>query len=159
MNKYAAPFEYILPSPVGKLGLTTSEKGVQVLAYLSTRRGLKIPTSGLAAEVYQQLTEYFDSHRTKFNLPLDASGTPYQKSVWQELRKISFGESMTYGDIANKLRSGPRAVGNACRNNPISIIVPCHRVVSKSGVGGYSGSVVGKSIERKNWLLQHENSN
>ena len=156
MDKHSVQYEYVLPSPVGKLGLATSKQGIQVLAYTSTKQNIKLPTSGLAAEVFQQLTEYFDARRTQFDLPLDATGTLFQKSVWRELCKISFGKSLTYGDIANKLQSGPRAVGNACRNNPISIIVPCHRVVSKSGVGGYSGSVLGRPIERKNWLLQHE---
>lgn len=156
MDKHSALFEYVLPSPLGQLGLATSEQGIQVLAYTSGKQKIKIPTSGLAAEVYHQLTEYFDARRIRFNLPLDASGTPFQKTVWRELSKIPFGESVTYGEIANKLQSGPRAVGNACRKNPISIIVPCHRVVSKSGVGGYSGAVLGKPIERKTWLLRHE---
>ena len=149
-------FDYILPSPVGNLGLDLTDRGILFLSYTSSKRKLKVPRSGLAAEVYQQLLEYFNLHRTQFDLPLDGQGTKFQKAVWRELSKISFGRSLTYSDVAKKLRSGPRAVGNACRNNPISIIVPCHRVVSKSGIGGYSGKVIGNPIKRKNWLLHHE---
>ena len=63
---------------------------------------------------------------------------------------------MTYGEIAEAIHSGPRAVGNACRHNPIPIIIPCHRVVKKGGIGGYCGSLSGKEIQQKDWLLRHE---
>lgn len=156
MTKYPVAFDYVIPTPVGKVGLALTKRGIQVLAYTSTRRKSKVPTDGLAAEVHRQLMEYFDTRRTQFELPLDAQGTAFQKSVWRQLKKITFGKSLTYGEVAVKLKSGPRAVGNACRYNPISIIVPCHRVLSKTGVGGYSGSVVGDPIARKQWLLRHE---
>lgn len=156
MTKNPVAFDYVIPTPVGKVGLALTERGIQVLAYTSTRRKSNIPTDGLAVEVHRQLQEYFDARRTHFELPLDAQGTAFQKSVWRQLKKITYGKSLTYGEVAVKLKSGPRAVGNACRYNPISIIVPCHRVLSKTGVGGYSGSVVGDPIARKQWLLRHE---
>ena len=136
--------------------MKTNERGICVLSYTAARRTSRKPSGGLAAEVYRQLMEYFDARRTRFELPLNAAGTAYQKSVWRQLAKIPYGKSLTYGGIATKLKSGPRAVGNACRDNPISIIVPCHRVLSKSGLGGYSGCVTGDPVARKQWLLQHE---
>ena len=154
--KYPIKFDYVFSTPIGNIGLKSSAHGIQVLSYTAARRSIKMPVGGLAADVYRQLMEYFDSHRTRFELPLDAAGTVYQKSVWRQLTKIPYGKSLTYGGVATNLKSGPRAVGNACRNNPISIIVPCHRVLSKSGLGGYSGCVTGDPVARKQWLLQHE---
>jgi|MGYP006105098319 methylated-DNA-[protein]-cysteine S-methyltransferase len=149
-------FDYILPSPIGPLGLNISTKGIQRLFYIKTKQDSKIPSTGFGATVYQQVTEYFELQRTKFDLPIDIQGTQYQNKVWSEIAKISYGESLTYGDVANAINSGPRAVGNACRHNPIPIIIPCHRVVKKGGLGGYCGSIAGREIQQKDWLLRHE---
>jgi len=156
MNKAAIDYQFIIPTPVGKLGLLVAEQSVRYLSYVDDRCKTKIPKNGLAATVYQQLLEYFQQQRKKFDLPLSPVGTDYQKRVWQRLLKISYGQSFTYGDIAEQLGSGPRAVGNACRWNPISIIVPCHRVVSKTDIGGYTGKVAGEKVERKIQLLEME---
>lgn len=156
MTRYPVAYDYVLSTPVGNVGLATTTKGIQVLSYTNARPTKKMPSNGLAAEVHQQLMEYFAVQRINFELPLDAAGTAYQKAVWRQLAKIKFGNVLTYGEVAAKLKSGPRAVGNACRYNPISIIVPCHRVLSKIGIGGYSGCVVGDPIARKQWLLRHE---
>ena len=149
-------FDYILPSPIGHLGLNISAKGIQRLFYIKTKQDSYIPATGFGAKVHQQIMEYFELQRTEFDLPIDIQGTAYQNRVWSEVAKIAYGESLTYGDIAKAINSGPRAVGNACRHNPIPIIIPCHRVVKKSGIGGYCGSVVGKEIQQKDWLLRHE---
>ncbi len=149
-------FDYILPSPIGHLGLNTSSKGIQRLFYIKTKQDPHIPINGFAATVHQQIMEYFELKRTEFDLPIDIQGTIYQNRVWSEVAEIAYGKSLTYGDIAKALNSGPRAVGNACRHNPIPIIIPCHRVVKKSGIGGYCGSVAGKEIQQKDWLLRHE---
>ena len=106
--------------------------------------------------VMKKVNSYFSSAISLNSIPIDAQGTPFQKSVWHELSKIPLGETRTYGDIAKKLNSSPRAVGNACRKNPIAIIVPCHRVVSAKGLGGYAGETEGKQLNIKRWLLQHE---
>ena len=106
--------------------------------------------------ILKQLKKYFSSAIPFSGLSLALNGTPFQKSVWKELSKIPLSETRTYGDIARKLNSSPRAVGNACRKNPIAIIVPCHRVVSAKGIGGYAGETEGKEIMVKRWLLNHE---
>ncbi len=106
--------------------------------------------------VLQQLTDYFSSAVSLKTIPVALEGTVFQKSVWKELRNIPLGETRTYGEIAKILNSSPRAVGNACRKNPIPIIVPCHRVISANGIGGYAGEIEGRQINIKRWLLNHE---
>jgi len=110
----------------------------------------------LVETVFRQLKCYFSSTTPFQTIPLAPQGTSFQKSVWHELSKIPVGETRTYGEIAHKLNSGARAVGNACRRNPIQIIVPCHRVVSAKSLGGYAGETQGKQLDIKRWLLNHE---
>lgn len=110
----------------------------------------------LAKEVNNQLSEYFHDASFQFHLPIDVQGTDFQKKVWNIMTRIPPGKVMTYGEVAKKLDSSPRAVGNACRANPLPIIIPCHRIVSQSGLGGYGGHTAGDHLAIKNWLLQHE---
>lgn len=105
-------------------------------------------------QVKQQLSEYFLKQRRSFELPLFAKGTAFQQTVWQRLIHIPYGATISYGSLAKKLGkpSASRAVGAANGRNPISIIVPCHRVIAASGkLTGYAGG-----IDRKQWLLAHE---
>jgi len=106
-----------------------------------------------------QLQAYFKDKNIVFNLPFNPvqhqQGTDFQKRVWQAISEIPIGETQTYSDIAKKIGSGPRAVANACGANVLPIIIPCHRVVAKNGVGGFmQGKPQGLMI--KKWLLQHE---
>ncbi len=106
--------------------------------------------------VTRQLAHYFaDGHGT-FDLPLTLKGTEFQRRVWALMRAIPPGETRTYGSIANELGSAARAVGQACRANPLPIIVPCHRVVAAQGLGGFAGDTSGRKLEVKRWLLRHE---
>jgi len=89
-------------------------------------------------------------------LPVDLGGTPYQQRVWSALRLIPCGRTVSYGAISDRLQSSPRAVAAACRVNPVVLAVPCHRVVSKSGLGGFMGELAGDSIDIKQWLNDHE---
>lgn len=106
--------------------------------------------------IQTQLKNYFLSATPFSSISLFAKGTKFQKLVWNELSRIPFGETRTYGEIAQKLNSSARAVGNACRKNPIAIIVPCHRVISAKGLGGYAGETKGHQLNIKRWLLNHE---
>ena len=112
--------------------------------------------SKLAESVLIQLKNYFSSATSFKTITMELQGTAFQKSVWRELIKIPLGETRTYGEIANKLNSSARAVGNACRRNPVPIIVPCHRVISAKGLGGYAGETGGRQLNIKRWLLKHE---
>ncbi|HEY2249817.1 MAG TPA: methylated-DNA--[protein]-cysteine S-methyltransferase [Planctomycetaceae bacterium] len=105
-------------------------------------------------KVSEQLTEYFAGRLQKFDVCLAPAGTPFQKKVWQELCRIPFGVSISYGELARRIGqpTASRAVGMANGRNPISIIIPCHRVIGANGtLTGYGGG-----IERKKWLLEHE---
>lgn len=103
-----------------------------------------------------QLEAYFADPRSAFDLPLALPGTAHQQKVWRALQDIPAGQVRTYGELAQELKSGPRAVGAACRTNPIAIIVPCHRVVGAHDIGGYMGSRTGAGMDMKRWLLAHE---
>ncbi len=108
------------------------------------------------AAVREQLAEYFAGERQQFDVPLKMVGTPFQRRVWQELVRIPFGTTITYGQLAQRVGqpTASRAVGHANSRNPISIIVPCHRVIGADGkLTGYAGGV-----DKKRWLLAWERS-
>lgn len=110
----------------------------------------------LGQEISRQIEAYLKDKAFQFNLPLKPTGTPFQQRVWQLMQSIPAGEVLTYGEAARELRSSPRAVGGACRANPIPLLIPCHRIVSQQGLGGFSGQTQGREIQLKQWLLQHE---
>jgi methylated-DNA-[protein]-cysteine S-methyltransferase len=88
--------------------------------------------------------------------PLAPEGTPFQRRVWKELQRIPPGARLTYGELAERLKTAPRTVGGACRANPIPLLIPCHRVVAANGDGGFAGHTRGHWLEIKRWLLEHE---
>ena len=110
-------------------------------------------SSPLLERVKAQMAEYFAGTRKTFDLPLAPKGDAFQQSVCQEMLEIPYGETTTYGAIAEKLHTYGQPVGNACGNNTIPIIIPCHRVLAVQGLGGYSGE---GGVERKIELLKHE---
>lgn len=115
--------------------------------------------SGVAKNIQliiEELNAYINNPRHRFNLPLHIEGTPFQKMVWKALQAIPSGTVISYQDLAKKLETSPRAIGNACRANPIAIVIPCHRVVAKKGMGGFCGKTSGKMTHIKKWLLRHE---
>lgn len=146
-----------ISSPLGDLLLTASETGVTGVYFPTSRmqpRSLRRGTNDLLNRVAAQLQEYFAGTRTTFDLPLEPSGTDFQLSVWELLRKIPYGVTTSYGELARRLGDpkATRAVGAANGANPIPIIVPCHRVVgSKGELTGFGGG-----LDRKRWLLEHE---
>lgn len=111
----------------------------------------------LIKKITKQLDEYFSKKRTIFDIPIHYNGTPFQNKVWEELLKIPYGNTLSYGDIAKKLGKPPltsRAIGTANSKNKIAIIIPCHRVIRSNGkLSGYAGG-----IDKKTWLLNHENN-
>jgi methylated-DNA-[protein]-cysteine S-methyltransferase len=102
----------------------------------------------------EQLEAYFDGALTEFDLPLAPFGTAYRRAVWQALCDIPYGETRSYRDIAAKAGGSARSVGQANGRNPIPLIIPCHRVVAATHIGGYSG---GDGLPTKRWLLALEN--
>jgi methylated-DNA-[protein]-cysteine S-methyltransferase len=158
MGTISAGFRYnvVLDSPLGRLGIACCDQQLVRLDYLTGRVALKPASTALEREIAAQLAHFFKTPSHRFTLALDMQGTDFQRRVWQALTRIPAGQTLTYGELAAQLDSGARAVGNACRNNPVSIVVPCHRVVSAAGIGGYSGRTDGREINRKQWLLRHE---
>lgn len=110
----------------------------------------------LGLNAKEQVLRYIADASFQFDLPLKPVGTDFQQKVWRMMCQIPAGETLTYGDVANSLNSAARAVGGACRANPIPLIIPCHRIVGKQGLGGFSGQTKGLTIDLKKLLLRHE---
>ena len=120
-------------------------------------------TDSFAQQIKYEFEQYFLSADFPFSLAYQfTQGTEFQQKVWRSLLEIPLGAVITYGQLAVKLNSSPRAVGNACRHNPLALMIPCHRVVSASGLGGYAGDtlLIQKTnidfLAIKKWLLKHE---
>ena len=151
----------IFSSPVGDLIIRIVNDKLAGLEYLSSsyqnlEDSFSVSHTALLTEVKKQLQHYFANPKYHFSLPIELTGTELQRKIWQELQLIESGQVITYGDLAKKLNTGPRIIGNACRRNPIAIIVPCHRVVGVNGLCGYSGQTEGKLFDVKKWLLDYE---
>lgn len=153
----------VTSSPVGPITLVAADDALVAL-HMSEQRYAPEPADlgepaddqedGTLAQAVRQLAEYFDGSRTQFDLPLLMDGTAFQRRVWTALRDIPYGETISYGQLADRIGqpSASRAVGLANGRNPIGIIVPCHRVIGANGsLTGYGGG-----IERKSYLLAHE---
>jgi methylated-DNA-[protein]-cysteine S-methyltransferase len=146
----------VLDSPLGRLGVCLQGNAVCRIDYLLPDTPVHTNSSAAARHVAGELERYFAASSHLFDLPVVMQGTSFQQRVWQALRDIPAGETRSYGQLAAQLGSGARAVGNACRHNPVSIVVPCHRVVGACGLGGYGGHTQGPGLRRKSWLLTHE---
>jgi len=109
--------------------------------------------SPLLARAAQQVHEYFQEQRKVFDLPLRVGGSAFQQQVCAQIAAIPFGETLSYGDLAKVLGVSAQAVGRGCGGNPLPILIPCHRVLGRAGLGGFSGGV---GVETKVWLLRHE---
>lgn len=114
------------------------------------------PCNEVAREAVSQFQTYFRNPRHRFTLPLSPSGTAFQARVWKALRLIPAGMTLSYGELARKVSSSARAIGGACRANPIPIIIPCHRIVAAHSMGGIMGVTSGRGLQLKQRLLIHE---
>jgi methylated-DNA-[protein]-cysteine S-methyltransferase len=139
-----------IDSPVGRL---TVEAAGDVIVAIRWAAGVPGNGNPLLAEAVRQLEAYFDGKLSRFDLPLEPAGSLFEKRVWAAMQAIPYGETRTYGDLAHATDSGPRAVGRACGRNPIPIVIPCHRVLARGGIGGYSG---GAGLPTKRQLLALE---
>ncbi len=155
-----SPYQAVVGVPLSgvdvRLGIGIRENAVSAVEILGGAVATHSPTHRMAAEVVRQLAVYFQDPRHEFSIPLMLEGTPYQRRVWAALRTIPAGRTLTYSELAQQVGGGARAVGNACRRNRIPIVVPCHRVVSVTGLGGYMGETVGAGLVLKARLLAHE---
>lgn len=151
----------VIDAPFGRLGILTElvdgSLMLSKIEYLATSVALVAPQNLLAKEVAKQCRAYFKDPHYQFNLPLKPTGTLHQQKVWHQIQRIPAGSVTTYGDLAKKIKSGPRAVGTACGANPYPLISPCHRVVAAQGIGGFmKQNSPGLHRQIKIWLLEHE---
>ncbi len=156
MGSERIDYQAVLKAPFGVLGIRCRDEALTGIDFLAPNIRPRVPRSAFAQRVCEQLTAYFADSGFEFDLPLDPGGTEHQNKVWRAMRAIRRGRVRTYGDIAGELHSSPRAVGQACGNNPIPIVIPCHRVVGKSGMGGFMHHSGGAALDIKGWLLAHE---
>lgn len=140
-------------SPIGVLRIVSDGAGLTEISAVSEMGEER--NDAVTALAKTQLQEYFAGRRTNFSLPLSPAGTSFQKTVWDALRQIPFGETRTYGELAARIGrpAAARAVGSAAGKNPLLIVVPCHRLVGSAGLGGFSAG-----LEKKKALLRLENA-
>ena len=154
----AASGEYdaLYVAPFAVLGIRAPGDAVTGLDYLPPDVAACPPRNDLAREVIRQIECYLDDPSFCFELPLVIAGSAFRKRVWEVMCGIPAGQTLTYGDVAQRLNSAPRAVGGACGDNRIPLIIPCHRVVGRNGVGGFMHTTGERETGIKRWLLQHE---
>lgn len=156
MARRTDTYDAVIAAPFGRLGIRTSSDRLVNIDFVSARARLRPPASAFARRVCRELRAYLADSRHAFRVPVQVAGSAHQRRVWRALTRIPPGEVRSYGDLAERLKSSPRAVGGACRRNPIPIVVPCHRVVSAGGLGGFMGRQSGSALKIKRWLLAHE---
>ncbi|TVO62730.1 methylated-DNA--[protein]-cysteine S-methyltransferase [Denitromonas ohlonensis] len=152
----APPFDSILPAPFGALGLRVDDAALSEICFLPPGTPALPGTHPLAIEAEHQFRAYLASPQHRFDLPLRTAGTDFQQRVWAEIATIAPGELRAYGQLAARLGSAARAVGQACGANPFPVVVPCHRVVAQHALGGFAHAREGFLIDTKQWLIQHE---
>jgi methylated-DNA-[protein]-cysteine S-methyltransferase len=144
------------PAPFAVLGIKTDGTALTGIDFLPLGTPVLEPQDAISRQVCTQFQAYLADPLFNFDLPLALHGTVFQSSVWQALRQIASGSTQSYGELAKLLHSAPRAVGQACGANPIPVIIPCHRVLARDGLGGFMNSAGGNPLAIKRWLLQHE---
>ena len=145
----------VVKTPFGKIRISAGEYLTRI-EFLTEDVPLCAPQSVLAHQTVYELNSYFKDPYFKFTIPYQLAGTAFQKRVWHALSALPIGTTISYGELAQKLKTGARAIGQACRTNPLPLFIPCHRVLSQHGLGGFSGDRTGKKIAIKQWLLNHE---
>ncbi len=150
-------YDVIFTTAMAVIGLVFDGQKLTNVDYLD-KQSDKAAASEVAQAVQKKIEDYLNSQLiiTAANIELTLSVSPFQEKVLQQLQKIPYGETRTYGEIAKILKTSPRAVGNACRNNPLPIIIPCHRVVAAKDIGGYDGARSGRRLDIKRELLEKE---
>jgi methylated-DNA-[protein]-cysteine S-methyltransferase len=149
-------YDAVISTPVGRIGVKLEDNALADVSFLGDTTALHAPRTPAAKRVCRQLRSYFANPRFSFHIPLTLSGTAFQQRVWREMRRIPAGRTLSYGVLAKKLDTSARAVGNACRANPVPIVIPCHRVVASNGAGGFMGKRSGSALRLKHRLLEHE---
>lgn len=149
-------WDAVIEFPVMKVAVSTRDDRVAEIRYLPLSSSNISAKNFLAERAVRQLERYRDDPDAAFDLPLLIEGSLFQRSVWEAMCAIPRGETRTYGALAQQLGGEARAIGQACGDNRLPIVIPCHRVVAANSIGGFAHATDGFLIEAKRWLLRHE---
>jgi len=148
-------YDAVIKAPFGAIGISSQDDFLVKVELLSQPLPEKSSSLPFVQQTARQILEYLNDPRSPLDIPFAVKGTPFQKRVWRAIATIPSGDTWTYGELAEKVSSGPRAVANVCGANHVPLVIPCHRVVAKSGLGGFmQGKEHGLTV--KQWLLDHE---
>ena len=149
-------FDAVIEFPKFKLGVRTRGEHVVEIRYLPAAALSVKAKNAVAEEAARQLERYRDDPDATFDFPVKIEGTPLERGVWDAMCAIPRGATRTYGEIAKELGADARDIGQACGENRLPIVIPCHRVVAADGIGGFGHATGGYLLEAKRWLLNHE---
>ncbi len=149
-------YQAIISAPFGKLGIRCSDTDLLGVEFLPQSTKLQAPVGGMAQTICAELAAYLTDPQHEIDLPFELDGTHHQCNVWQAMLDIPSGQTRSYGELAAQIDSSAQAVGQACGSNPIPLVIPCHRVVGKSGLGGFMHRADEDALDIKRWLLAHE---
>jgi methylated-DNA-[protein]-cysteine S-methyltransferase len=152
----ARGFQAVARLPCAAVGIRTRGAVLEELVLLPADTPEQPAEAPCAALAVEDLRAYLAAPGHRFRVPIRPHGTPFQLRVWEALGRLRAGETVSYGRLAERLGSGPRAVAAACRANRLPLRIPCHRVVAAHGPGGYAGATAGWRLAIKRWLLDHE---
>lgn len=149
-------FDAVVTAPFGAIGIAVDGGRLASLTFLPPQTALCRARDPLAERACEQIQRYFGDPKAGFDLPLAPVGTEFQRRVWDQIASIQSGQTCSYGEIAHALDADARAVGQACGDNRYPLVIPCHRVVAASGLGGFAHANHGFYTGVKQWLLLHE---
>ena len=149
------PYDAMINVPFGAVGIKTQDDFLVEVDLLPELQSVKPASNAFASAIAQQVAQYFIDPHKPLEIAYAVKGTHFQRQVWEAIACIPVGQVLTYGELAQKVNSGARAVANVCGSNQVPLFIPCHRVVAKNGLGGFmQGKANGFAI--KQWLLYHE---
>lgn len=155
MTMKTQEFDAVIQAPFGAIGIITKDDFLVGLTLLPGTHAEKLSGHPFVQSVVLQIKQYLDDPNTLLDIPIAVKGTPFQKRVWKTIAQVPAGQTVSYSELADAVASGPRAVANVCGANQVPLVIPCHRVVAKNGIGGFMcGEKDGLAI--KAWLLKHE---
>ena len=149
-------FDAIVQLPFGFVGIRTRAAQVEEICFMVDKHEPMQAQNSTAQLAVDQIRAYCADRASRIDLPLAIGGSKFQRQVWDEIARIPVGATRTYGELARRLNSAPRAIGQACGDNRLPLAIPCHRVVAASGLGGFAHHRGGAYERIKRWLLTHE---
>ena len=151
-------YDALYRAPFAVLGIRTEGDLLAGVDYLPLDVAPAEPSNHFAREVIRQIESYLADPAFRFDLPLRVEGSEFRRRVWQVMCSIPPGRTLTYGEVARRLDTAARAVGGACGDNKIPLVIPCHRVVARNGLGGFMHATGDRETGIKRWLLAHESA-